>query len=91
MLFHGSLWYSTSNNVKQFKAAKQMLSKARFQVSDCVDDYLSTQGIHWKSINELAPWMGGFYEAEAVINSCPITYVDDDIKSSVVLRNIPAL
>ena len=46
---------------KQFKEAKQMLSKARLQASDCVDDYLSKQGIHRKFIVELAPWMGGFY------------------------------
>ena len=36
--------------------------KAKLQVSDCVDDYLSKQGIHWKFIVELAPWMGGFYK-----------------------------
>jgi len=51
-----------SDNAKQFKAAKQMLSKARLQASDCIDDYLSKQGIHWKFIVELAPWVGGFYE-----------------------------
>jgi len=90
-----------------------MLSKARLQVSDCVD-YLSKQGIHWKFIVKLVAWMGGFYEclvgsikralrktlrsqclteeqlvtvlteAEAVINSRPLVYVDDDINSSII-------
>ena len=39
-----------------------MLRKARLQIEDCGDDYLSKHGIHWKFIVELAPWMGGFYE-----------------------------
>ena len=30
--------------------------------NDEVDNYLSKQGIQWKLIVELAPWMGGFYE-----------------------------
>jgi len=38
-----------------------MLSRAKLQVSDHVDDYLSKKSIHWKFIVELAPWMGGFY------------------------------
>ena len=39
-----------------------MLSKAKLQASDCIDDFLSKQGIQWKFNVELAPWMGGFYE-----------------------------
>ena len=51
-----------SDIAKQFKAAKQVLSKARLKVSDCVDDYLCKQGIHWKFLVELAPQIGGFYK-----------------------------
>ena len=39
-----------------------MLSKAKFQTSDCIDDFLSNQGIEWKFIVELAQWVGGFCE-----------------------------
>ena len=104
-----------SDNAKHFKAAKQMLSKAKLQISDGIDDFLSKQGIQWKFIVELAPWMGGFYErlvgltkralrktignqcltekqlvttlteTEAVVNSRPLVYVDDDINSSMIL------
>ena len=104
-----------SDNAKHFKAAKQMLSKAKLQTSDGIDDFLSKQGIQWKFIVELAPWMGGFYErlvgltkralrktlgnqcltekqlvttlteTEAVVNSRPLVYVDDDINSSMIL------
>ena len=51
----GVPWQIISDNVKHFKAAKQMLSRAKLQVSDHVDDYLSKKGIHWKFIVELAP------------------------------------
>lgn len=104
-----------SDNAKQFKATKEMLNEAKFQASDCIDDYLSKQGIHWRFIVQLAPWMGGFYERlvgltkralrkslgsqcltekqlatvlteiEAVVNSRPLVYVDDDINSSMIL------
>ena len=92
-----------------------MLSKAKLQISDGIDDFLSKQGIQWQFIVELAPWMGGFYErlvgltkralrktignqcltekqlvttlteTEAVVNSRPLVYVDDDINSSMIL------
>ena len=104
-----------SDNAKQFKAAKQVLRKARLQIEDCANDYLSKHGIHWKFIVELAPWMGGFYEClvglikrairkilgsqcltekqlvtilaetEAVVNSWPLVYVDDDTNSSMMI------
>ena len=104
-----------SDNAKQFKAAKQVLRKARLQIEDCFDDYLSKHGIHWKFIVELALWMGGFYErlvgltkraiwktlgsqcltekqlvtilaeTEAVVNSRPLVYIDDDINSSMII------
>ena len=80
-----------------------------------VSEFVAYQGIQWKFITELAPWMGGFYErligltkralkktigkkclterqlatilteAEAVLNSRPLVYVDDDINSSSAL------
>ena len=51
----GVPWQIISDNVKHFKAAKQMLSRAKLQVSDHVDDYLSKNGSHWKFIVELVP------------------------------------
>ena len=84
-------------------------------MSSDVGDYSARQGIQWRFIVELAPWMGGFYErlvgitkrvlkktlgnqcltekqlttilveAEAVVNSRPLVYVDEDINSSMVL------
>ena len=107
-----------SDNATQFKLAKKVLSKAHQQsVNECeeVNNYLSKQGIQWRLIVELAPWMGGFYERlvgltkralrkavgktcltenqlitilteiEAVVNSRPLVYVDDDINSIHVL------
>ena len=80
-----------------------------------VSEFVAYQGIQWKFIIELAPWMGGFYErligltkralkktigkkclterqlatilteAEAVLNSRPLVYVDDDINSNSAL------
>lgn len=84
-------------------------------MSSDMSDYSVRQGIQWRFIVELAPWMGGFYErlvgitkrvlkktlgnqcltekqlttilveAEAVVNSGPLVYVDEDINSSMVL------
>ena len=112
---HGVPRQIISDNAKQFKAAKQVLRKAKLQIEDCVDDYLSKHGIHWKFIIELAPWMGGFYErlvgltkrairktlgsqcltekqlvtilaeTEAVVNSRPLAYIDDNINSSMII------
>ena len=62
MARHGVPRQIISDNAKHFKAAKQMLSKAKLQTSDCIDDFLYKQGIQWKFIIELPPWMGGFYE-----------------------------
>ena len=59
---HGIPRQIISDNAKQFKAAKQVLSKARLQIADCVDNYHSKHGIHWKFIVELAPWMGVFMD-----------------------------
>ena len=42
----GVLQQIISDNAKQFKAAKLVLRKARLQIEDCVDDYLSKHGIH---------------------------------------------
>ena len=52
-----------SDNARQFKVAKTTLNKAWSNVvtSTEVNDYAVRQGIQWKFIVELAPWMGGFY------------------------------
>ena len=104
-------------NAKQFKTASTVMSKAWKEVLCCteVNDYTVKQGIQWKFIVDLAPWMGGFYErlvgltkralrktiglrsltekqlitvlmeAEAVVNSRPLVYVDSDINSSFLI------
>ena len=53
-----------SDNAKQFKSARKVLSKAHQEaiLSDKVQDYVTGHGIQWTLIVELAPWMGGFYE-----------------------------
>ena len=53
-----------SDNAKQFKLAKATLDQAwsTMLTSSDVRDYSTKQGIQWKFIVELAPWMGGFYE-----------------------------
>ena len=53
-----------SDNAPQFKVAKTLLDRLWFQaLSDVsVQSYISKEGINWKFIVQLAPWMGGFYE-----------------------------
>ena len=53
-----------SDNAKQFKSARKVLSKAHQEaiLNDKVQDYVTGHGIQWSLIVELAPWMGGFYE-----------------------------
>ena len=53
-----------SDYAKQFKTARVVLNRAWSEVlsSSEVNDYVVKQGIHWKFIVDLAPWMGGFYE-----------------------------
>ena len=106
-----------SDNAKQFKTARTVLVRAWEDVvtDKEVSEFVAYQGIQWKFIIELAPWMGGFYErligltkralkktigkkclterqlatilteAEAVLNSRPLVYVDDDINSNSAL------
>ena len=54
----------TSDNATQFKLASKVISDVWKNVlkSDDVQSYVSTRGIKWNFIVELAPWMGGFYE-----------------------------
>ena len=53
-----------SDNAAQFKLAKTVIERLWLKVmtDPDVQNYISTQGIQWKFIVELAPWMGGFYE-----------------------------
>ena len=53
-----------SDNAQQFKAARSVLERAwRDVVTDKeVKEFTAYQGIQWKFIVELAPWMGRFYE-----------------------------
>ncbi len=53
-----------SDNAAQFKLSKQVIEDVWNNViqSEDVHSYVSTNGINWKFIVELAPWMGGFYE-----------------------------
>lgn len=53
-----------SDNAAQFKSANYVINKSWYNVirDEDVQSYVSTAGIHWSFIVELAPWMGGFYE-----------------------------
>ena len=62
-----------SDNAQQFKVAKTTLNKAwsKMLMSSDVSNYSARQGIQWKFIVELAPWMGGFYERLVGITKSP--------------------
>jgi len=53
-----------SDNASQFKLTDSTLRKlnTEFTTDDSICSYMSSNGITWKYITELAPWMGGFYE-----------------------------
>ncbi|XP_071123445.1 uncharacterized protein [Mytilus edulis] len=53
-----------SDNGSQFKLASKILEEAwnGVTVDSGVQTYMANEGIQWKFIVELAPWMGGFYE-----------------------------
>ena len=53
-----------SDNAQQFKLADQTLNKLwdSVQTDQNVQNYLSSNGIEWKFITQLSPWMGGLYE-----------------------------
>ena len=53
-----------SDNAKQFKTARTVLARAWEDVvtDKEVSEFAAYQGIQWRFIIELAPWMGGFYE-----------------------------
>ena len=53
-----------SDNALQFKTASQTLDLLWKNVITCddVQNYVSSTGVKWLFIVELAPWMGGFYE-----------------------------
>ena len=53
-----------SENALQFKTASQTLDFLWKRVIRCddVQNYVSSTGVKWLFIVELAPWMGGFYE-----------------------------
>jgi len=53
-----------SDNAAHFKLAGKTLNTLWEHVkkSDDVQSYVSSSGINWHFIVELAPWMGGFYE-----------------------------
>ena len=61
---HGTPRKIVSDNAKQFKATKTVLGKAweNVLIDKRVSEFATYQGIDWKYIVELAPWMGGFYE-----------------------------
>lgn len=114
---HGKPVEITSDNAAHFKLASEVIDKVWDNIlgDEEITTYVSNEGIKWKFIVELAPWMGGYYErlvslvkrslrkaigklcltseqlltylqeAEAVINSRPITYVGDDINSTIAL------
>ncbi|CAC5399320.1 unnamed protein product [Mytilus coruscus] len=107
-----------SDNASQFKLGSETIKSVWENTiikNEIVQNYMSSYGILWKFITELAPWMGGFYERlvglvkrclrktlrkhsfsdvqlltllkeiEAVINSRPLVYVDEELKSRTTL------
>ena len=61
---HGPPRMILSDNAQQFKTSKAVLEKAWRNVltNETLNEFTSNQGIRWRFIVELAPWMGGFYE-----------------------------
>ena len=53
-----------SDNAAHFKLASKTLELIWYNLvrSETVQSYVSSSGINWHFIVELAPWMGGFYE-----------------------------
>ncbi|CAG2224943.1 unnamed protein product [Mytilus edulis] len=107
-----------SDNASQFKLCSETIKSVWENTiikNEIVQNYMSSCGIQWKFITELAPWMGGFYERlvglvkrclrktlrkrsvsdvqlltlmkeiEAVINSRPLVYVDEELQSRTTL------
>ena len=107
-----------SDNASQFKLGSETIKSVwenTILKSDIVQSCMSSCGISWNFITELAPWMGGFYERlvglvkrclrktlrkrsisdvqlltllkeiEAVLNSRPLVYVDEELKSTTTL------
>ena len=61
---HGKPREIVSDNASQFKLASETFDRLWEQVltQNDVLSYAANEGIKWKFIAELAPWMGGFYE-----------------------------
>lgn len=61
---HGKPKEILSDNVSQFKLTTDVIEKVWRQIllENDVLTYAANEGIKWKFIVELAPWMGGFYE-----------------------------
>jgi len=53
-----------SDNAKHYILTDKVLSSywQKLENDPSVQSYMSSEGISWKYIVELAPWMGGFYE-----------------------------
>lgn len=61
---HGKPKEIISDNAPQFKLASETFEQlwGKVVTHDDVLSYIANEGIQWKFIVELAPWMGGFYE-----------------------------
>ena len=61
---HGGPREITSDNAAQFKIAADTIDKLWSQIltEEAVISHSVIERIQWKFIEELAPWMGGFYE-----------------------------
>ena len=64
MASHGRPAIIVSYNAKQFRLAERVLKKLWLEIlhTEDVQTFATSNGITWKFITELAPWMGGFYE-----------------------------
>ena len=61
---YGTPAFIISDNAKQFKLSKTIIDKTWEKITkdDDMLSYAANEGIEWKFIVNLAPWMGGCYE-----------------------------
>ena len=61
---HCHTWKTELDNASHFKVVKSTVEEAwRLSTTNLnTQSYLANEGLKWSFVNELAPWMGGFYD-----------------------------